>query len=96
MEKQKLIIKVDRMYLLNGEGATKAFCDIVIQDIFLVKGLRIVDGKEGIFVGMPRTQAKDGKWYDIFSVLEQENRKALQNIILNHYKNNAKEPVCNS
>ncbi len=55
----KQAVKVERLHPLNGEGPTKAFCDILLMDSFLVKGLRVVDGKEGLFLGFPREQGKD-------------------------------------
>ncbi|MCK4852139.1 MAG: SpoVG family protein [Candidatus Omnitrophica bacterium] len=79
------IVKVERMHPLEGDGATKAFCDLMILDSFIVKGLRIVEGKDGLFVSMPREQGRDGKWYDTFYPVSTEFRKGLQTLILDHY-----------
>jgi stage V sporulation protein G len=81
----KPIIKIERIRRLNGEGPTKAFCDLLILDAFLVKGLRVVEGKNGIFVSMPREQGKDGKWYETFHPVSQEMRKGLQELVLESY-----------
>ena len=82
----KQIVKIERIHRLNGEGATKAFCDISILDTFVVKGLRIVDGKDGVFVSMPREQGRDGKWYDIFFPTSKETREVLQCLVLEEYQ----------
>ncbi len=82
----KQIVKIERIHRLRGEGATKAFCDISILDTFFVKGLRIVDGKDGVFVSMPREQARDGKWYDTFFPTSKETREALQCLVLEEYQ----------
>lgn len=82
----KPVIKVERIHPLNGESATKAFCDLLILDTFLVKGLRVVEGAEGLFVSMPREQGRDGKWYDTFYPVSKEMRKGLQELILGEYK----------
>ena len=42
--------KIERMHVLNSESSTKAFCDILLYDTFIVKGLRVVKGKDGLFV----------------------------------------------
>ncbi len=82
----KAFLKVDRIHKLEGEGSTKAFCNLIIMDTFIVKGLRVVAGKEGLFVSMPREQGRDEKWYDTFYPLTKEMRKGLQELVLEEYK----------
>ena len=72
MEVEDLKIAVTRLHKLNGTGATKALCDISIADCFVVNGLRIVEGKDGLFVCMPREEGKDGKWYNTVIPLKRE------------------------
>ena len=31
---------------------------------FNIKGVRVIEGRHGLFVRMPRQQSKDGTWYD--------------------------------
>ena len=81
----KPVIKVERIHLLEGDSPTKAFCDLLMLDTFLVKGLRIVQGKDGLFVSMPRQQGRDGKWYDTFFPVSREMRKGLQELVLESY-----------
>ena len=85
----KPVVKVERMHLLDGEGPTKAFCDLLILDTFCIKGLIVIQGKEGLFVGMPSDQAKDGKWYETFYPVAKEMRKGLQELVLGHYNENS-------
>ncbi|MCK5450525.1 MAG: SpoVG family protein [Candidatus Omnitrophica bacterium] len=82
---EKQILKVDRIHLLEGSGATKAFCSLLILDTFCVKGFRVVQGKEGLFVSMPREQGKDTKWHDTFFPVSSEMRKKLHELILESY-----------
>ena len=86
MENQTLEFKVERIHKLDGNGATKAFCDISIANTFLIKGLRIVSGKEGLFVSMPSEQGKDGKWYDTVHPLSRSVRQQLEDIVLSAYE----------
>jgi len=80
-----LDFKVTRLYKFNGEGATKAVCDVAVSDEFLVKGLHIVEGKSGLFVSMPREQGKDGKWYDSAHPLTASSRETLNGVVLSAY-----------
>ncbi len=86
----KPVIKVERIHILEGEGPTKAFCDLLVLDSFLVKGLRVVQGKEGLFVSMPREQARDGKWYDTFHPVSKEVRKGLEELVLESFSTEEK------
>ncbi|MFH1552445.1 MAG: SpoVG family protein [Candidatus Omnitrophota bacterium] len=81
----KPIVKVERVHLLDGDGPTKAFCDLLILDVFLIKGLRVVQGKEGLFVSMPQEKGRDGKWYDTFHPISKEMRKGLEELVLESY-----------
>lgn len=78
--------KVARLYKFNGEGPVKAICDISIADQFMVKGFRIVEGKKGLFVGVPREPGKDGKWYNSAFPLTPEARESLDQTILSAYE----------
>ena len=86
MEKnKKSVFKVGKMHILENNGPLKAFCDLILFDSFIVKGLRVVEGKEGLFVGMPSEQGRDGKWFDTFHPLNRDTRKAVEEHILVEY-----------
>jgi len=44
-------IKIERLHPIAEPGSLRAFCDILVLDSFVVKGLRIVQGKESLFLG---------------------------------------------
>jgi len=83
---EALGIEVLRLRKLDGEGKTKAFCDIAVSGSILVKGLRVVSGKNGLFVSMPREQGKDGNWYETVSPLNDETRSSLTELVLEAYR----------
>jgi len=84
--KMALDFKVTRLYKFDGGGPTKAICDVSIADEFLVKGFRIIQGKNGLFVGVPREPGKDGKWYNSAFPLTAKTRNALTEAILSAYE----------
>ena len=69
----------------NGDSKLKAFVDVAIGE-FIVKGFRIVEGEEGLFIGMPQDRGKDGRWYDRFSPRSPEAKQALTEILLAAYQ----------
>ena len=78
-------IEVTRIHKLDGAGATKAFCDIAVEDSLVINGLRIVEGKDGLFVMMPREAGKDGKWYNTVIPLKREVKDTIEQIVLEAY-----------
>lgn len=72
----------------NDESKLKAFVDIAIGE-FVVRGFRIVEGEEGLFVGMPQDRGKDGRWYERFSPKTPEARQALTEAVLAAYQDGA-------
>ena len=85
MATQTLELAVKRVTKLNGNGALKAFCDVAIAEAVLIKGVKVVEGKNGIFVSMPREQGKNGQWYEQFIPLTKEAREQLSQVVLEAY-----------
>ncbi len=86
MEINTLDVQVQRMYRFETDRPLKAFVDIVINDAFLVKGIKVLEGKNGLFVSMPQEQAKDHKWYDSVRCLTQDVRDQVTEVVLAAYK----------
>ena len=78
-------IQVVRLHRFDGDSKTKALADISIGH-FVVKGLRVVEGKKGLFLAMPQEKSKDGKWYDTFFPATKEAREVLNDLVLNAYQ----------
>ena len=78
-------MEVTRIHKLDGSGATKAFVDVALEDSFVVNAIRIVEGKDGLFVAMPREEGRDGKWYNIIIPLKREIMDELTRIVLEAY-----------
>ena len=80
-----LRLAVTRLHKLDGTGATKAFCDVSVLDSIVINGLRVVEGKEGLFVSMPQEAGKDGKWYNTVIPLKREVKDQIERIVLEAY-----------
>ncbi|MBU1124439.1 MAG: SpoVG family protein [Candidatus Omnitrophica bacterium] len=79
------ILKVVRVHRFDGDSKVKAFVDITVGD-FVIKGLRILQGKNGLFLGMPQEKAKDGKWYSTFYPANEEAKQDLHEVVLAAYQ----------
>jgi len=78
-------IQVSRIYKVDGDSKLKAFVDLSLSGV-IVKGLRIISGSKGLFVGMPQHQGKDGKWYNTVYPETKEIQQKLSDLILTAYE----------
>ena len=69
----------------NGNSRTKAFIDLELDATLVIKGLTLVDGKEGLFLSFPSTKGKDGKYYNSVFSLDKEWSKVLQDACVKKY-----------
>ena len=82
----ELALEVKRITKVKGESTLKAFCDVAISEALLIKGLKVVDGKNGLFVSMPSERGKNGQWYDSIVPLNKDVRDRLSQIVLEAYE----------
>ena len=69
----------------KGEwGKLRAFFDLKTSDGFVIKGFKIVEGINGLFVGMPSVQNKEGEYYDsVFA--DKDLRSELEKLAIREY-----------
>ena len=80
-------VEVLKLRRLTGDSSLKAFVDLSFAGVFIVKSLRVVEGKNGLFVGMPREKGKDGRWYNTAYPMTKEFKELLNEIVLDAYEN---------
>lgn len=70
----------------SENSCLNAFAKLVINDQFLVNGIRIIEGKNGPFISFPKEYNKaDGKNFDICFPVTAELRSYLSDQILSQY-----------
>ena len=89
MDATEMSFGVKRLVKFDGEGSLKAYCDLAIGDLLVIKGLRVVEGKQGLFVSMPRQQGKDQKWYDSVVALTKDVKRAVDQVVMAAYQQDA-------
>ncbi len=80
---------VKRLLRFDGEGNLKAYVDLGIGNLLVIKGVRVVEGKNGLFVSMPRQQGKDGKWYDNVTIESPAMKEEVGRVVLGAYQQDA-------
>ncbi|MDI3280426.1 MAG: septation regulator SpoVG [Bacillota bacterium] len=75
-----------RVRKVEGDGKVKAMASIVIDGVFLVRDIRIVEGPKGLFVAMPSRKLPDGEFRDVAHPITQEARELIHQRILAEYE----------
>lgn len=64
----------------------KAVASITLDECFVVHELRIIVGKEGLFVAMPSKRANEGSFRDIAHPINVETRKMIEDAVIAKYQ----------
>ena len=73
-------------------GKVRAFFDIKTKDGFVVKGFRIVEGINGLFVSFPSQKGQDDEYYDTVYA-DRELRDELTQIALKEFGGDIMSPT---
>jgi stage V sporulation protein G len=85
-------MKIIRMNPLksDGSGKTAAFFDIQTNDGITIKGFRLVNGSNGLFMSAPDQKGKDGKYYETV-ILPKEMKSELEKMAIEEYNSKANQ-----
>ncbi len=70
---------------LRDEEKLKAFVNITFDDVFVVRGLKIIEGGHGLFVCMPSRKLPDGTYKDIAHPIDNGFRTEIEEKVLKVY-----------
>ncbi len=77
---------------LRDDNKLKAFASITLDNCFVIRGLKIIEGAKGMFVAMPSRKRPDGTYQDIAHPINNETRNWMEEKIIGAY-NKEKEKV---
>lgn len=80
-----------RIKPVKSEGRLLAFASITIDDCFAVHNLKVIGGREGIFVAMPSRRLLDGSHKDIAHPVNNQTRMDIEDRVLDAYQNFVKK-----
>lgn len=69
-----------------NEERLKAYVSITIDNCFVVRDLKIIQGPSGLFVAMPSKKRKDGQFRDIAHPLNQDTRAMIEDAVFEAYE----------
>jgi len=82
-----------RLRLANGEEGSKlkAYADITFEECFVIHGLKIIEGKNGMFVAMPSRRMPNGEFKDIAHPISTELRNSINKMVIEKFELELKE-----
>jgi len=75
------------------EDKLKAFVSVVFDHCFMVNDIKVIQGKEGLFLSMPSRRKKSGEFKDVAHPLNNETRRMLEERVLNEYRHEVDDPT---
>ena len=75
-----------RITPIANDDKLRAYAAIVLDGVFLVSDLRVVEGEDGYFVAMPSRRKRDGSYKDIAYPLGNEVREFLERRVLEAFE----------
>ena len=67
------------------KGNLKAFASVTLDNAYVVHGLKVLEGDQGLWVSMPSSKNKRGEFKDVFHPISREAREVLVNAVLKAY-----------
>ena len=74
-----------RIRKVDSEAKLRAYVTVTFDDCFVVHNVKIIEGKNGLFIAMPSRKTSDGEFKDIVHPINPEFRNELQRRILDEY-----------
>ncbi|MCA9727554.1 MAG: SpoVG family protein [Candidatus Eisenbacteria bacterium] len=74
-----------RMFLCD-DTKLKATLSLTLEDQFVIKGIKVIEGRQGLFLAMPSRRKEDGTYEDICHPVNKETRDYFEQTVLEHYK----------
>lgn len=64
----------------------KAFVTMILDNCFVIRDMKVINGNTGLFVAMPSRKKADGTYADIAHPLNSDMRKRMEDLVLVEYQ----------
>ncbi|OQB13491.1 MAG: putative septation protein SpoVG [Firmicutes bacterium ADurb.Bin193] len=83
-----------KVNLINNDSKMKGVADIVLDDVFVIKGIRVMEGQNGAFVSMP-SQKVGSEYRETVFPITAKFREQLMGSVLSAYEQKLQEGLEN-
>lgn len=82
-----LNVSVKRMQKLTGLDHLVGYADVNIHNLFLFRNLRVIKGKNGLFVSFPTEKSrKNNNYYEQIHCLNKDVRLLINKVVIESYQ----------
>ena len=71
---------------MRGAGNLKAFCSVVFDDVFVIHSVKVIQGRDSLFVAMPSREMRSGEFRDTAHPIDNDFRLKMERAILERYQ----------
>lgn len=75
---------------LRDEDRLKGFANVTFDNVFVIRGMKIIAGNNGYFVAMPSRKRPDGTYQDIAHPVCTELRQTIEERVLDAFEQELK------
>lgn len=75
-----------RIRKISTDSKMKAIVSVTFDGEFVVHDIKVIEGKNGLFIAMPSRKTPNGEFKDIAHPISMEAREKIQSEILNAYE----------
>ena len=84
-------MKITDIILRLGKGSEeggklKAYVDVTFDESFVVHGLKVIEGQNGLFVAMPSRRMPNGEFKDIAHPIKRQLRSEITDSVIKKYE----------
>jgi stage V sporulation protein G len=69
-----------------NEEKLKAFVSVVFDGCFMVNDIKVIRGRDGLFISMPSRKKKNGEFKDVAHPLNNDTRRRIETQVLGEYE----------
>ena len=69
------------------EGKLKAVASVLIDDCLMLNDIKVIQGADRLFVGMPSRKTSDGEFADMVHAIHSRARASIEKPVLDAYEN---------
>lgn len=67
-------------------GKIRATVDVQTSEGFIIRGFKVVEGDNGLFVAMPSEKTRTGKYVDLVRIDDRSLKEMLEAVVLDAYR----------
>jgi stage V sporulation protein G len=75
------------------EEKLRAFVSIILDDCFMINDIKIIQGKDTLFISMPSRRKKNGDFKDVAHPLNNDTRRWIEERVLSEYRQTLEGPA---